>query len=81
MSVFVPKIPNQYHIWRIRYPPDTMWKENYQKELISVIENNLLLLKGEVSSQLYPTFFWLDIKSLIIRSQQKKPHQKIFRFG
>ena len=38
-------------------------------------------IKGELSSQLYPTFYCLEIKSLVIAFEQKKPRQKILLFG
>ena len=39
------------------------------------------IIKGELRAQKSPCFYWLDWKSLIIRSQQKKTHQKILLFG
>ena len=43
--------------------------------------NKLGKIKGELSSQLYPTFYCLEIKSLVIAFEQKKPRQKILLFG
>ena len=56
-----------------------------QKSQIKIKEINNsqknIRFKGELRSQIYPIFYWLERFSAVIRSEQKKPHQKILIFG
>ena len=74
---------NRYEDLEETYKPIVESHERMTRDLVEELRpiSEKLAIKGELHAQIYPNFYELDRKSKVIRSEQKKPHQKILRFG